>query len=118
MSRFFWSDDADATLRRLWAAGAQSAGEIAAQMGTTRSSVLSRIRRLNLSVRAADDSPAAKFERLIDLVADAPINNPVSIARAAQRVRMPVAAARNAWARLCASLGPQATPGEQYRVIR
>lgn len=59
-----------------------------------------------------------RFERLIDIVAGAKINNPVSINLAAQRVGLPAPEARRMWRDLCRRMGHQATAGDEYRILK
>lgn len=89
-------------LARLWERG-DSASEIGNALGVTRSTVLAKARRIGLTRKTGDENE--RFERLVDYVADAPLNHPVSIARAAIRVGILPARALVLWRELAMRLG-------------
>ena len=99
---FKWTPARIAMLTELWERG-DTATEIATRMGGTRSTVLAKARRLGLTKKNGDE--ASRFERLVDYVADAPLNAPVSVARAAIRVGIPVNRAKELWSALAQRLG-------------
>jgi hypothetical protein len=111
-----WTDDRDAELRRLFPINTaeQIAGKLGA--GLTRSAVLARAARLKLTKRYTD--PAAKFESLIDIVADAPLNQPVTLFEAARRVGLSKPDASRMWNGLVCDLGLHPRDqGDQFRVL-
>lgn len=99
---FKWTSARIAMLTELWERG-DTATEIASQMGVTRSTVLAKARRIGLTRKDGDE--AARFERLIDYVVDAPLNAPVSVARAAVRVGIPILRAKQLWSALAQRMG-------------
>jgi hypothetical protein len=99
-----WTPAMEASLRRLWTAGATS-GEIGEQLGVSRGAVTGKARRLDLERRANPLEPNnERFERLIDLVTDG-----ASIEMAARAVVMPLTTAKERWRALCRRMGTQAT---------
>lgn len=99
-----WSPQSIADLRHHWAAG-KTATEIGTEMGITRSMVLAKARRLGLARKTG--SEAERFEALIDIVASADLNCPVTVTDAAKRVGIPLARARDLCAVFAARYGEQ-----------
>lgn len=116
-SNYFWSEDADERLKHLWETTTRTASDIGAELKLTRNQVLGRVHRRGLKRQHADLSPAEKFERLIDMIVDAPLNRPVTLLSAAQRLGLSPKIATSMWADLCVSLGRQATPGDKFRKL-
>lgn len=74
-------------LREMWEDG-KTASECARALGTTRSSVCGKVNRLGFTKRQNPvTTDAAKFERMVDLIADQPDNH-MEIMEAARRVSL------------------------------
>lgn len=97
-----WNPQRLEMLARLWERG-DTATQIGAALGISRSAVLAKARRLGLTRKDGDE--ARRFERLVDYVADAPVDAPVSIARAAIRVGIPMIRAEALWREMARGLG-------------
>ena len=103
-----WTEFHQDELRRLWNEGL-SATQIAERMGPrfSRAMITGKARRLGLAERGSPTSVGAnpKFEAMIDLIADAPLNEPLSIFEAARLAGIERESARNRWRMLCMKMG-------------
>jgi len=79
-----WTEDQIDTLKRLWGEG-HPASAIAEKMGgaLSRSSIIGKAHRLGLEARLNPTDFNALFERIVDRVVDAPLNEPCSVEEAA-----------------------------------
>lgn len=103
-----WTESDHDELRRLWNEGL-TAAQIAERMGPafTRSAITGKARRLGLAERGSPTATGAnpRFEAMIDLIADAPLNQPLSIFEAARLAGIERESARNRWRMLCMKMG-------------
>lgn len=105
-----WNPARVEALEQLWADGL-TGQQIADALGVSRSAVVARAHRLGLKRRIAggDDE---KFDRVIDLVANAPLNAPRSPRDAAMQVGLVVAKAEAMWADICRRHGESPKGGD------
>lgn len=118
-----WNPERLAILRRLWNDEHLTATQISHQLGgVSRNAVLAMARRQNLDARPAAapnfEGKAGRFDKLIDIVVDAPLNRPVTIAEAAGIVGMSRISAEAMWAALCVRYGEVFSLGSDFREIR
>lgn len=103
-----WTESHHDELRRLWNEGL-TASQIAERMGPgfSRSAITGKARRLGLEERGSPTSSPAreKFEVMVDLIANAPLNQPLSIFEAARLAGIERESARNRWRILCMKMG-------------
>lgn len=102
-----WNDKAIERLKDMWAGGA-SARDIAFALQTSPNSVISKAHRLGLHAR---ENPAetkeSRFERMIDLIADAPLGQPLTVADACKQVGLLTATGTRMWVEFMKSKGDQ-----------
>jgi hypothetical protein len=99
-----WTDDKITKLTELWDKG-MTASDIGKIMGITRNMVMGKAHRLSLDRRVNPvETNEAKFERLIDLVADQDRN----ILEASREVGLAYIQAMKMWDGLVARVGWQA----------
>lgn len=102
-----WTYDRVETLKEMWAQGA-TASQISDVVELSRSSVIGKAHRLGLSARA---NPVAtneeKFERMVDLIADAPYGEELSIDFASKQVGFLPQTGRKMWREKMARFGRQ-----------
>ena len=95
-----WSDNDLERVKRMWLEEGKSATDIARALGNkSRNAVLSKINREGW-LRKHQDDDGAKFDRLVDIVADADLNKPVSVHMAARLVGLSTEEADRRWAAL------------------
>lgn len=103
-----WTESHHDELRHLWNEGL-TASQIAERMGPgfSRSAITGKARRLGLEERGSPTSLPAKekFEVMVDLIANAPLNQPLSIFEAARLAGIERESARNRWRILCMKMG-------------
>lgn len=99
---FKWNPARITMLTDFWERG-DTATQIGACMGVSRNTILAKARRMGLKRKNGDE--ALRFEKLVDCVANAPINSPVTIAGAAVRVGIPILRAKELWRELAQRLG-------------
>ncbi|MBX9814062.1 MAG: hypothetical protein K2X76_05110 [Sphingomonas sp.] len=101
-----WTEERQDELRQLWDQGL-TASQIAERIGRglTRASVTAKARRLGLAERGSPLQTKAKLEAMRDLIADAPLNQPLGVYEAARRVGLDRDVARERWRALCERMG-------------
>jgi hypothetical protein len=81
-----------------------TAVQIGADLGISRNSVLAKVRRLGLKGRG-DETRQERLDRMIDIIADAPLGAPVSVKDAARMVGVAYIVAAGHWRRVWTALG-------------
>lgn len=107
-----WSPERVQLLRKLWDEN-KTADEIGAGMGLGRGAVLAKAHRLGLPSRR-DLTTEQKFDRLVAIVTDAPLDRPVTIKDASRIVGMRFSVAKVMWDAVCQHMRGEPGAGGEH----
>jgi len=103
-----WTEKKIERLKDMWAGGAP-ARDIAFALQTSPNAVIGKASRLGLQPRENPvETKESRFERMIDLITDAPLGEPLTVADACKQVGLLATTGTRMWLKFMKTKGYQA----------